>query len=361
MRIVVVSLLVGCGLEDERVWVDSGDLSADSGLHNVHLQVTLDMDAEDPAHIWPRPPPVELCNGIDDDGDGLVDEHVQDDLYADEDEDGWGDGARPIRGCRSDPRLAERPGDCNDLNPWTHPGVDTDDCDGEDSDCDGEIDEDSKPGWSLLTIDAKDDMVYAIDPDSAKTEPVCALDIDGRINSMDVSEKGLAIAHDFHGDDGLSILEPCSGTATPLGPHGSNGVGGIGFGPDERLFGIGSQDQLLEFDTSTGQAEVVGELGIDIGNSGLAWDCTHSTMYGADALHDRIFEIDLETGQAMDVRAVDIPFENVGLEFDHRSGLLYASTQTKLYTIDPVTGDTAFVGHLDAGNVDDLAWHPVCH
>ena len=59
-------------------------------------------------------------------------------------------------------------------------------------------------------------------------------DIDGRINSLDVSEKGLAIAHNFDGDDSLAILDPCAGTMIPLGPHGSNGIGGIAFGPDEK-------------------------------------------------------------------------------------------------------------------------------
>ena len=347
--------------------MDTADLTADAGLPVVALEVGVDSDSNDtgsPTELtgFPRPrlPSVELCNGIDDDGDGEVDEGVQVDMYVDADGDGWGDAERPVRGCHNDPALATQPGDCNDLNAWVHPDVDSDDCDGEDSDCDGEVDEDSKPGWSLLTIDAKHDTVYTIDPGSAATEPVCTLDIDGRINSLDVSEKGLAIAHNFDGDDSLAILDPCAGTMIPLGPHGSNGIGGIAFGPDDRLFGIGSKDQLIELDPTTGTARVVGELGIDIGNSGLAWDCTTSTMYGADALNDTIFEIDLETGAAMEVQSVDVPFENVGLEYDRHTGLLYASTQTRLYTIDPVTGHSDFVGHLDAGNVDDLAWYPTC-
>jgi hypothetical protein len=39
--------------------------------------------------------------------------------------------------------------------------------DGTDNDCDGDIDEDSKPGWSLLSVNTADGNVYDIDTTSA--------------------------------------------------------------------------------------------------------------------------------------------------------------------------------------------------
>ena len=61
----------------------------------------------------------ELCNGLDDDCDGIVPENE-----ADYDEDGY--------------RVCD--GDCRDLAPWANPGA-VEKCDYADDDCDGQIDE----------------------------------------------------------------------------------------------------------------------------------------------------------------------------------------------------------------------------
>ncbi|MEC7947739.1 MAG: hypothetical protein VX265_09245, partial [Myxococcota bacterium] len=111
---------------------------------------------------------------------------------------------------------------------------------------------------------------------------------------------------------------------------------------------------------TTGLATSVGPLGIDIGTSGLAWDCTNQRMFGADGQGDRIFEVDLTTGAATRIRETDVPFGSVGIEYDRVSGLLYASTGTALYSIEPSTGASTRVGGLAASNIDDLAWHPAC-
>jgi len=299
----------------------------------------------------------EVCNDEDDDCDGFVDEDARVDRYIDADGDGYGDGA--AEACPDASGFSDLPGDCNDADPLVHPGVVADSCDGEDSDCDGDVDEDSKPGWSLLTVDTSDDRVYAVDPTNADLSTVTRLTTSAGINSMDVSENGVSIIH-AHTSGTIELFDACTGSLTRIGAHGTSGIGGIGFGPGGRLYGIGSNDTLWEFDLTTGAATAVGPLGIDIGNSGLAWDCTTSTMYGADGSGDRIFEIDLTTGQATNVQSTAVPFGSVGLEYDHHSGLLYASTGTKLYTIDPVSGASTFVGNLEASNVDDLAWHPTC-
>ena len=83
-------------------------------------------------------------------------------------------------------------------------------------------------------------------------------------------------------------------------------------------------------------------------------------MYGADGSGDRIFQIDLSTGAATNVQQTTVPFGSVGLEFDRASGNLYASTGTALYTIEPTTGRSTYIGGLAASNIDDLAWHPAC-
>jgi len=84
---------------------------------------------------------LELCNRVDDNCDGHVDEGLRDDHYADADGDGYGARLLPDS-CEGVDRLVRRGGDCNDNNAAVRPGV-ADPCDGVDQDCDGATDEDS--------------------------------------------------------------------------------------------------------------------------------------------------------------------------------------------------------------------------
>ncbi|HCH62648.1 MAG TPA: hypothetical protein DFR83_07590, partial [Deltaproteobacteria bacterium] len=300
----------------------------------------------------------EVCNDLDDDCDGDIDEDIDQTVYADLDGDGWGDETAAATGC-PEPGWATASGDCNDDDPGVHPGVPFDACDGEDTDCDGDVDEDSKAGWSLLSVDTSAGSVFEIDPSTAVTTAIASVSTDIKINTMDVSENGQSVVH-VNSINRLAIFDACAGSWTDIGAHGVDGIGGLGFGPSGRLFGIGSADVLYEFDTTTGAGSVVGPLGIDVGTSGLAWDCTTQTMYGADGNGDRVFEIDLSTGAATNVRSTTVPFASVGLEFDRSSGLLFGATGSALYTIEPATGRSTYIGPLAASNIDDLAWHPPC-
>ncbi|MBK6944839.1 MAG: T9SS type A sorting domain-containing protein [Flavobacteriales bacterium] len=79
--------------------------------------------------------PTEVCDGVDNDCDGLVDEGFE--TYADSDGDGFGD-PNIIMPCDT-PGVANNL-DCDDTDPAIHPGV-LEVCDGLDNDCDGEVDE----------------------------------------------------------------------------------------------------------------------------------------------------------------------------------------------------------------------------
>jgi hypothetical protein len=85
----------------------------------------------------------ELCNGIDDDCDGVVDDDAAggDWFYVDADGDGWGLAAYAEQHCAQQVEgWSPQRGDCNDYDPGVHPGAD-ELCNGADDDCDGRTDE----------------------------------------------------------------------------------------------------------------------------------------------------------------------------------------------------------------------------
>ncbi len=101
-----------------------------------------DCDDEDPAV---NPGAEEVCNGIDDNCDGRVDEGTGvRTVYPDEDGDGFGDPEGAVTTCEPMPGYILIGGDCDDTNPDVNPGAE-DVCNGIDDNCDGEVDENGGP------------------------------------------------------------------------------------------------------------------------------------------------------------------------------------------------------------------------
>ena len=82
----------------------------------------------------------EICDGRDNDCDGLIDEEVSVIAFWDRDGDGVGDAEKARRVCSLPEDGSFDAGDCDDLNAAIYPGAD-ELCDGKDNDCDDEIDE----------------------------------------------------------------------------------------------------------------------------------------------------------------------------------------------------------------------------
>jgi hypothetical protein len=81
-----------------------------------------------------------VCNGIDDDCDGTVDEGVKQTFYQDSDSDTYGNAGNSTEACGAPPNYVSNDDDCNDNNDEIHPGA-TEQCDDLDNDCDGAVDE----------------------------------------------------------------------------------------------------------------------------------------------------------------------------------------------------------------------------
>jgi MYXO-CTERM domain-containing protein len=87
-----------------------------------------------------KPGATELCNGKDDDCDGLVDEGALLTFYRDADGDGFGSSGDTAMACTAPAGYVAVAGDCDDGRGDVHPGA-METCDGVDEDCDGVVDD----------------------------------------------------------------------------------------------------------------------------------------------------------------------------------------------------------------------------
>jgi hypothetical protein len=103
-----------------------------------------------------HPDAEEVCNEVDDDCDGTVDEGTTNTYYVDLDGDGYGDVGATADGCVVPEGYAETPGDCDDGNEDIHPDA-TEVCNGVDDDCNGQVDGTDALGGSTFYSDTDGD------------------------------------------------------------------------------------------------------------------------------------------------------------------------------------------------------------
>ncbi len=126
-----------------------GETAENSCLPPGDGWVALSGDCDD-AEASVSPSGVELCDGLDNNCDGTIDEGTASLLatfYADEDGDGYGDEGRPMEACAAPPGFIPEPEgglgfDCDDLRADAYPGAE-ETCDELDQDCDNQVDEDA--------------------------------------------------------------------------------------------------------------------------------------------------------------------------------------------------------------------------
>jgi hypothetical protein len=245
----------------------------------------------------------EVCDGVDNDCDGTVDEDDATDAptwYADSDGDGYGDASGTDVACSAPTGYVADNTDCDDAAGSTYPGA-PEYCDGVDSDCDGTLDEDDATDaqtWYAdsdsdgygdpLTTDVAcyqpsgyvgddsdcDDTVDRVHPGADEYCNGVDDDCDGTVDEADALDVTTWYADsdgDGYGDDG-STLAQCNQ------PSGYESLGG--------------DCDDTDASRSPGEAEVVGD--------GIDSDCEGGESCYADADGDGYRTDDLVSSADMD-------------------------------------------------------------
>ncbi len=97
-----------------------------------------------------HPPSEEVCDGVDNDCDGEVDEDLLVTFYADSDGDGYGDADQTSQACEAPKGFVDDDSDCDDSDPGVHPEA-LEICNGLDDDCDGLVDDEDEEVEGQIT------------------------------------------------------------------------------------------------------------------------------------------------------------------------------------------------------------------
>ncbi|MBL8617392.1 MAG: FG-GAP repeat protein [Deltaproteobacteria bacterium] len=157
----------------------------------------VDNDADcDDSSAAAAPGLTEVCDGLDNDCDAIIDNGLTSPFWPDADGDGFGDSAAAVvEACDPGPGFADNNLDCNDLTDVSNPGA-VEVCDAEDNNCDGVVDEGLTATWH---IDADADGFG----DPATASVTCAPAPEAVLDGTDCNDADVLI--------NPAVLEVCGG------------------------------------------------------------------------------------------------------------------------------------------------------
>ncbi len=281
-----------------------------------------DTDCDD-ADPWIHPGASELCDGLDGDCDGTVDEDAIDQLlyHRDGDGDGQGDPDTATWACDAPgAEWTEDASDCDDTDPTTYATAE-EFCDGIDHDCDGVIDDAdasdaatwyqdadgdghgdgsvsrkacSQPTGFVSNSDDCDDTSAAVRPGGSETCDGIDNDCDGLVDDDDPDSSGLGTW--YADDDGDSYGDPLFDTRSCVQPSGyvadgtdcEDGIAAVNPGATEVCEGFDNDcDDAIDDEDSEVSGGTTWSRDADSDGYGSATDtfeaCEGTTGYVTDA------------------------------------------------------------------------------
>jgi PEP-CTERM motif len=201
---------------------------------------------------------------------------------------------------------------------------------------------------SIVIYGVSGSTLYTVDPASAALTAVATLsgDAPGGISPGLEYYGGLLYGTSFGSPSYTSMvsIDPVTGVTTLVAAQPSSNLKGLAVNPATGIF--------YSIDATTGQL-----YAIDLGGGpsftpiGLASpDSIDGMAFGDGLLYgvndSGLYEIDTTTG-VRTVRALFSEKPDAGLAFDPESHLLYMTSHSTLFTINPGTGDVAGIGSND--------------
>jgi len=147
-------------------------------IPETHVEIDGDCD-DDNAEV--HPDASELCNGLDDDCDGDIDEDAEQAWYVDSDGDGYG-GGEPTYACDQPSSVyVDNGDDCDDADAETYPDAPVE-CSDLDRNCDGQRDDADLDGDGYAGCEECDDTNAEIHPDALEICDGVDQDCDGELD-----------------------------------------------------------------------------------------------------------------------------------------------------------------------------------
>ena len=169
----------------------------------------------DDGDITINPDGTEVCDGADNNCDGVIDDDAidQSTWYADADGDGFGDRFDSVEDCYEPSGYTDNPADCDD-DPITGPDVNPDEdevCNGIDDNCDGVVDTDAIDQSTYYADsdedgygDAASTLEACEEPEGYTTDSDDCDDSDGALNLDDLDGDGFSTCDDDCDDSVLT-------------------------------------------------------------------------------------------------------------------------------------------------------------
>lgn len=243
-----------------------------------------------------------------------------------------------------------------DTGPQDTVGNDNDDDDNDDDNDSGATSGGELGDW-LLTIDnaAAPPSLVRINVATGAGEARCVLPGASTFNSLMLAPDGTLFVHNAT-QARIDRVDPCD---CGFAIVGSTSAGPLKIGPDgeDGMFGIDSGlNALFAIDASTGLANPVGPLGVDVSGSAITFSEALPGLMAIDDANNQLYSVDTQTGAASLIATLSISVTTPGFAYRRLDDTLYVCQADVLYTLGADSGILTPVGPIGlVGDCTSLA------